>query len=85
MKKYTKEELEKWWIYRCEECGAVGLSRDLIKTDSFDVCCFCCPKCFANEYHIKDYEKKESFKNKVKCFFRFVTFYRFRLRINGGE
>lgn len=78
MKKYTEEELEEWWIYRCEECGDVGLSRDLITTDSFDPCCYCCPKCFANEYHIKDYEEKESLKNRIKWFFRFVTFYRFR-------
>ena len=71
MKKYKKKELRKWWVYRCEECGDVGLSKDLYVNHSLlDYC----PKCFANMNYIKHYEEKESLKNRMKWFFRFITF-----------
>jgi len=46
---YTEEELKKWWIAKCPECGWEGLSRDCAGggqiADTGDYFDCLCPHC----------------------------------------
>lgn len=55
-KQYTKEELDKYWLTRCPECGWKGLSIDcaggnqIAGTGDYDDAV--CPECVKKDKHI---------------------------------
>ncbi|MCK9576312.1 MAG: phage terminase large subunit family protein [Clostridia bacterium] len=77
MRKYTKEEMEEYWMARCPECGWKGLSCDCYGfgaiADTGDYEDGYCPKCGA----IVNDEEYEPIRF-VLWFLRFITFYRIR-------
>jgi hypothetical protein len=80
MRKYTAEEMKKYWMARCYECGWKGLTIDCngfgAIADSGDYDDGYCPKCNS----IVEGDEDSSHEH-LKWAFRFVTFWRLRRRI----
>ena len=77
--KYTKEELKKWWIARCIECGWCGLSKELgVDMANETGCCgdVYCPKCNSTDVH--DYVKWSGWKWELTFLWKKISFYAYR-------
>lgn len=77
-------EDEYGWPCLCKQCGWYGKSKELLVSNQYyceDYHPFFCPKCLADEYSIVDIMEEgytPNFKDKLKFFFRKITFYQIR-------